>query len=274
MLYICPTPIGNLEDITLRTIKVLQSVDVIACEDTRHSMILLNHLGINKKTVSLHEHNERKKSAQIVEMLKTGLNAAYISDAGMPCISDPGFILLNEVKKANLPYTVLPGASAQVTAFVGANVSDKGYFFVGFLPYSSKDRTNFLQTYKNFEFPIIIYEAPHKIKKTLNDIYKIWGNRKFTIAREITKKFEEYIDTDIETMLLHFDNYEIRGEFILVFNPPVKKAKYDTPDIEKILKKYIESGLKSKDIISETVKETGCSKNEIYALYLKIKDEV
>ncbi|MGL5440837.1 MAG: 16S rRNA (cytidine(1402)-2'-O)-methyltransferase, partial [Filifactoraceae bacterium] len=193
MLYICPTPIGNLEDITIRTLNILNEVDLICCEDTRHSLKLLNHFNIKSKLISLHEHNEKQRVDYIIDILKSGENIALISDAGMPGISDPGALVIRSVMEENLDYTVLPGASAAIVAAVGSTLASDGFLFLGFLPRKSKDRLAFLDKYKHVDKALIFYESPHRIKEMVQDLLKVFnGNRKVALVREISKRYEEY----------------------------------------------------------------------------------
>ena len=191
MLYVCPTPIGNLEDITLRVLRVLQEVDLILAEDTRRTGQLLRHFQIARPVESLHEHNEKEKTAQILERLRQGQRLALVSDAGMPGISDPGAFLIKEVIEAGLPLEVLPGANAALLGFLLSGLPSPHFLFFGFLPSRSRERRRELEKLKDLPYPIIFYEAPHRLTGMLQDVLAVLGDRRASISRELTKLYEE-----------------------------------------------------------------------------------
>ena len=204
-LYLCPTPIGNLGDITLRTLEVLKSVDLIAAEDTRVSAKLLNHFDIKVPTTSYYEHNKREKGSYLVEKLESGLNIAVVTDAGIPGISDPGEDLLKLCIEKGIETEVLPGACAFVTALVGSGLPTGRFSFEGFLTTNRKNRLEHLEQLKNDTRTMIFYEAPHKLISTLKDMLDVFGDRKIVLARELTKKFEEYNRTTLKNALIHYE---------------------------------------------------------------------
>ena len=189
MLYVCPTPIGNLEDITLRVLRTLKEVDLIAAEDTRRTVKLLNHYEIKTPLISLHEHNEAARVDFLLEQLRAGKQIALVSDAGMPGISDPGRLLINAVIEAGIPCTVLPGATAAVTAYVQSGILSDQFLFYGFLPRRGSERQAELVRLAQIPYPIVLYEAPHRLVETLSDLHRCLGNRRASVSRELTKKF-------------------------------------------------------------------------------------
>ena len=215
-LFICPTPIGNLEDITYRTLKVLESVDLIAAEDTRHTLKLLNHFEITKPLTSYHDHNRNTKGRQLVEELKSGKNIALVSDAGMPAISDPGEDIVKEAIENDIKVEVLPGASAFVVALVGSGIETRRFSFEGFLDRDKKKKKKRLEEIKNIETTLIIYESPHRLKETLKFMEEILGNRRISLCRELTKKHEQYLRLSIEEARKYYEENDPRGEYILI----------------------------------------------------------
>ena len=271
-LYICPTPIGNLEDITLRTIRILKEVDVVAAEDTRRTIKLMNHLEIKKPLISLHEHNEDGKSESIISMVKEGKTVALVSDAGMPGISDPGEILIRKAIEEEVEVITLPGPSAFIVALVNSGLSTSRFTFIGFLDRTSKNRIKDLEDLKNKTETLIIYESPHRIKNTLKDIYKILGNRKIVLARELTKIHEEYIRMDIKDMLENIDSLKILGEMIIILEGAAEKEEEEQIKEEVLIKELyelMEEGLSTKDASKEIAKKYNLGKNQVYSLALK-----
>lgn len=271
-LYICPTPIGNLEDITLRTIRILKEVDVVAAEDTRRTIKLMNHLEIKKPLISLHEHNEDGKSESIISMVKEGKTVALVSDAGMPGISDPGEILIRKAIEEEVEVITLPGPSAFIVALVNSGLSTSRFTFIGFLDRTSKNRVKELEDLKNKTETLIIYESPHRIKNTLKDIYKILGNRKIVLARELTKIHEEYIRMDIKDMLENIDSLNILGEMIIILEGAAEKEEDEQIKEEVLIKELyelMEEGLSTKDASKEIAKKYNLGKNQVYSLALK-----
>ncbi len=216
MLFLVPTPIGNLGDITARAIEVLRSVDVIACEDTRHSGNLLRHLQISKPLVSYHEHNEARRTAELIGRLGAGEKVAIITDAGMPGISDPGHRLLRACQERGLPYTVLPGPSALLTALIGSGFDAERFFYGGFLPVKSGGRERELRAAAERDETTVFFESPHRILKTLAAGAGIFGDRQLCVARELTKTFEEFRRGTAAGLLDHYSAHPAKGEIVLI----------------------------------------------------------
>lgn len=273
-LYICPTPIGNLEDITYRTLRILNEVDLIAAEDTRHSLQLLNHFDISKPLTSYHEHNKDSKGGYLITKLLEGENIALISDAGMPGISDPGQDIIAEAIENNIEIEVLPGATAFVTALVGSGMDTHKFVFEGFLDRDKKLRRKRLEEIKNEKRTIIFYESPHRLKETLKDMIKYLGNRKIAVNRELTKKYQEIIREDIETVIEIFNNREVKGEFVLIvegFSGEVEEiGKYDDLSEREYVIQLMEEGINKKDAIKIVCKDRKLKKDIVYKQVLDL----
>ena len=267
-LYIVPTPIGNLEDITLRSLNILKEVDIIFAEDTRTTNILLKHYNINKKLFSSHLYNEDKMITKEIEYLKEGKNIAVVSDAGTPVISDPGYILVNEAIKAGYNVICLPGPTAIIPAVVMSGLAGGPFTFYGFLNSKESKRKQELETLKNSNYPIVIYESPHRLIKTLNNILEILGNRKIAIAREISKKYEEVIRDNVQNIIQNIEH--IKGEIVIVIEGNKEKKIFDISIIDHI-NLYIEEGLPPKEAIKKVAKERNLPKSEVYNEYIKKK---
>lgn len=279
ILYICGTPIGNLEDITLRALKILKKVKLIAAEDTRHTKKLLNHYQINTKVTSYYEYNKIKKATYLVEMLKNSQDIALVSDAGMPGISDPGYVLVNLALKNNIKIIPIPGVSALITALVVSGLPTDKFVFEGFLPRKIKERKKYFKSIENEERTIIFYEAPHRLKRALKDMLDIWGERKIVVARELTKMYEEIIRGNLSQVLTEISTKEIKGEITLVVQGGIRKKENDITDflkdeciIEEYLKKLKKQGYSSKDIIKIAQEKLNLPKNLIYKKLLKMKN--
>ena len=279
ILYICGTPIGNLEDITLRALKVLKKVKLIAAEDTRHTKKLLNHYQINTKITSYYEYNKFKKAPYLVEILKNGQDIALVSDAGMPGISDPGYVLVNLVLKDNIKIIPVPGVSALITALVVSGLPTDKFVFEGFLPRKIKERKRYFKSIENEERTVIFYETPHRLKRTLKDMLEIWGDRKIVIARELTKKFEEMIRGNLSQIISEINTKEIKGEITLVVQGGIKKKENDATDflkdeciMEEYLKKLKNQGYSNRDIIKIAQEKLNIPKNQVYKKLLEMKD--
>lgn len=278
-LYICGTPIGNLEDITLRVIKILKEVKFIAAEDTRHTKKLLDHYQINTKVTSYYEYNKLKKAPYLVELLKNGQDIALVSDAGMPGISDPGYVLINLALKNNIKLIPVPGVSALTTALVVSGLPTDKFVFEGFLPRKIKERKKYFKSIKNEERTIIFYEAPHRLKKALKDMLEILGDRKIVIARELTKKYEEIIRGSLIRVLSEINTKEIKGEITLIVQGGSKDTGNDTIDflmkeciIEEYLNKLKMQGYSNKEIIKISQEKFSIPKNIIYKKLLEMKN--
>ena len=273
-LYICPTPIGNLEDITYRTLRILNEVDLIAAEDTRHSLQLLNHFDISKPLTSYHEHNKDSKGGYLITKLLEGENIALISDAGMPGISDPGQDIIGEAIENNIEIEVLPGATAFVTALVGSGMDTHKFVFEGFLDRDKKLRRKRLEEIKNEKRTIIFYESPHRLKDTLKDMLKYLGNRKISVNRELTKKYQEIIREDLETAIEIFNNRDVKGEFVLIvegFSGEVEEiGKYDELNEREYVIQLMEEGINKKDAIKIVCKDRKLKKDIVYKQVLDL----
>ena len=273
-LYICPTPIGNLEDITYRTLRVLNEVDLIAAEDTRHSVKLLNHFEISKPLTSYFEHNKDTKGIYLINKLLEGENIALISDAGMPGISDPGEDLIKLAIENNIEVDVLPGASAFVIALVGSGLNTHKFAFEGFLDRDKKLRRSRLEEIKEEDRTMIFYESPHRLKDTLKDMLKILGNREISVNRELTKKYQEVIREDIETVINIFNEKEVKGEFVVIVDgfKGEKTLVNDHSNLNE--REYVEvllsEGMSKKDAIKVVCKERKLKKDFVYKQVLDL----
>ncbi|MBA7671390.1 Ribosomal RNA small subunit methyltransferase I [subsurface metagenome] len=279
ILYICGTPIGNLEDITFRALKILKKVKLIAAEDTRHTKKLLNYFQIDTKITSYYEYNKFKKALYLVEILKNGQDIALVSDAGMPGISDPGYVLINLALENSIKIIPIPGVSALITALVVSGLPTDKFVFEGFLPRKIKERKKYFKSIENEEKTIILYETPHRLKRALKDMLDIWGDRKIVIARELTKKYEEIIRGNLSQVLTEIYEKEIKGEITLVVQGGIKKKGNDTLDflkneciMEEYLKKLKNRGYSNKDIIKIAQEKLNIPKNIIYKKLLEIKN--
>jgi len=261
-LYLVATPIGNLEDITLRAINILKEVDLIAAEDTRHSLKLLNHLEISKPLISYHRHNEEVKKEELINKLLEGKNVAVVTDAGTPGISDPGEEIVKAAIKNNIEVTPIPGACAAINALIVSGLSTKEFVFLGFLPLNKKLRNSKLEEIKNETKTIIIYEAPHKLKTTLEDLKDILENRKITIVKELTKIHEKVIRGSIEEVIKECENP--KGEYIILIEGAQEKKdenELNNLSLEEHYKYYEKKGLAKKDIIKKIVNAKEIEKN-------------
>ncbi|MFR8104484.1 MAG: 16S rRNA (cytidine(1402)-2'-O)-methyltransferase [Clostridia bacterium] len=272
-LYLVATPIGNLEDITLRAIRILKEVDVIAAEDTRHTLKLLNHLEITKPMISYHRHNEDIKTDKLIEILKSGKNIALVTDAGTPAISDPGEEIVKEALKEDIEVIPVPGACALITALIASGMNTKEFKFIGFLPLNKKNRKEKIEEIEKETQTIILYEAPHKLLGTLEDLKGIVADRKVVLAKELTKIHEEFIRGTIQELLEKVK--EPKGEFIILIEGADKSDKerkiewLRTIPIEEHYQYYEEKGLKKKDIIKQIAKDRKVTKNEIYQKFVE-----
>ena len=268
-LYILPTPIGNLDDITYRTIKVLEEVEVIFCEDTRITRQLLNHLNIsNKKLISNHKYNEFAIKEKILEYLNQGNNVALVSDRGTPGISDPGFVAVDCAIENNYNVVCLPGANALIPALIMSGLDTQPFLFYGFLNSKNSKQKEELEKLKNQESTIIFYEAPHRLKSTLENIYKMLGDRKIALVREISKLHEEVIRGNISEIVEIADT--LKGEFVIIVEKHIKtETDYSNISVLEHINKYIEAGLSSNDAIKKVAKDRNVAKNDVYKEYHK-----
>ena len=269
-LYLVATPIGNLEDITLRALRILKEVDYIAAEDTRNTLKLLNHFEIKKPLISNHRHNEEEREDGLIEKLKEGKNIAVVSDAGTPGISDPGEVIAKRAIEENIEVIPIPGACAAINALIASGLDTKEFVFLGFLPLNKKLRKEKLEEIKNENKTIIIYEAPHKIKDSLNDLKEVIGERKIVLARELTKIHEEFIRGSINEIIEKSEN--LKGEMILLIEGSKEincENILNNLSLEEHYNVYEKQGLDKKEIIKKIAKDRGVNKNEIYQYFIE-----
>lgn len=271
MLYLCATPIGNLEDITLRVLRVLQEADVIYCEDTRNTLKLLRHFEIAKPLQSYHDHSPEARAQKIADDVRAGRQVALVSDAGMPVISDPGFDLVNLFRRENLPYTVLPGASASLTALVLSGIAADRFLFEGFLPRKKKDLEARLALLDKERATAIIYESPHRLSATLDVFAKRWPERECAAVREITKRFEETVRGTTVSVRDHFNANAPRGEFVLILGGALEtetSAEDAFAQGVALAKRLVQEGASTIQAAKEAAQATGLSKRTIYQALL------
>ena len=277
-LYLCATPIGNLNDITFRVLETLKEVDLIAAEDTRNSIKLLNHFDIHTEMTSYHEYNKYDKAVYLIEKMQEGLNVALITDAGTPAISDPGEVLVAECQKAGIKVTSLPGPAACITALTLSGLGTRRFCFEGFLPPmdDKKGRKRILEDLTDESRTIIVYEAPHHLKATLEDLYTALGNRRISICRELTKKFEEVRPTTIEEAISFYKDNEPRGEYVLVIEgkslkeqDEERRLSWQEMSIEEHMKYYEEQGVPHKEAMKKVATDRGVGKRDIYKALLQ-----
>ncbi|PLS15105.1 16S rRNA (cytidine(1402)-2'-O)-methyltransferase [Bacillus sp. M6-12] len=273
-LYLVPTPIGNLEDISYRALRILKEADVIAAEDTRNTKKLCNYFEIETPVVSYHEHNKQASGRKMIERLKSGQTIALVSDAGMPTISDPGYELVQEALEEKVTVIPLPGANAALTALIASGLPPQPFYFYGFLQRGAKEKRRELEDLKKIQSTFILYESPHRLKETLKLLLEVAGNRQIVLCRELTKKFEEFIRCSVSEALDWALNSEIRGEFCLVIEgaseaddePEVKW--WESKTIEEHVDFYIESkGVSSKEAIKLAAKDRDINKRDVYQAY-------
>lgn len=270
MLYLVATPIGNLGDLSPRAIEVLSSVDLIYCEDTRHTGILLNHFNIKKPTRSLHTHNERERTEEVVEALKDGRDVAYVSDAGMPGVSDPGAMLVAACQREHLPHTVIPGASAAVIAAVLSGLPAQPFSFFGFLPRESKPRREMLDKIANLDHQVILYESPHRVQATLMDLYDRFGDGPASVLRELTKKFETVVTGTLSFLIERFAE-EPKGECVIAFIPGQKDAQ-TAPDPDALLLDLLKTE-SVKDAAAIAAERLDLPKKQLYRRALELREQ-
>lgn len=276
-LYLVGTPIGNLKDITLRALETLRECDVVAAEDTRQTLKLLNHFNIKKTMISYHKFNENDKSNEIINLLSSGKNIALVTDAGMPGISDPGSIIIKKCIENNLLFEIIPGATALITALVYSNIDTSKFVFRGFLPRENKDKKKVLEEIKEYRDTIIIYEAPHRLRNTLMAIMEILGDRNISICRELTKLHEDVFRDTIKEAVEYYDKNQPRGEYVLVISgksdediEKERKGKWEELSIQEHIVNYMEQGFAKKEAIKIVSKERKIPKSEVYKHSLDI----
>ena len=268
-LYLVPTPIGNLEDITLRAKRILQEADYIAAEDTRTSGILLEKIGVHNHMLSFHKYNSKERAPELIKLMKDGAVIAEISDAGMPVISDPGYILVQECIKNNIPVVPLPGASAFATALIASGFDAQPFTYYGFLPRKKSEQQPFFEQMKEARATSIFYEAPHRLIKTLNNMSAILDSeRKIVVARELTKIHEEFIRGTISEVTDYFEQNAPRGEFVVLISPNVaQETQLSWAELIKSVNRLVDTGESKKSAIKTVAQENNVSKNELYERY-------
>lgn len=278
-LYLCATPIGNLDDITLRVLNTLKEVDLIAAEDTRHSIKLLNHFEIKTPMTSYHEYNKIDKAKYLVEQMRQGLNVALITDAGTPGISDPGEELVRQCYEAGIELTSLPGPAACITALTMSGMATRRFCFEAFLPTDKKDRQWVLEELKSETRTMIIYEAPHRLLRTLKELREVLGERNLSVCRELTKKYETIFRTTFSGALEHYEETEPRGECVLVIEgrsiegmKEEERQSWDAMAVEEHMEVYLKQGFEKKEAMKLVAKDRGVSKREIYQYLMDDRD--
>ncbi len=270
-LYLCATPIGNLNDMSPRVVETLEMADLIAAEDTRNSIKLLNHFNISTPMTSYHEYNKVDKAKVLIGKLKSGMNIALITDAGTPAISDPGEVLVAMCHEEHIPVTSLPGPAALIVALTLSGLPTRRFCFEAFLPYEKKERREILNELKTESRTIIMYEAPHRLKSTLKELYETLGNRRITTCRELTKKFETIMPSTLEALQEYYENEEPRGEYVLVIEGKSlreqeleKQAGFEEISIEEHMSIYEDKGIDRKEAMKLVAKDRGISKRDVY----------
>lgn len=275
-LIVCATPIGNMEDITGRALEALKNADLIAAEDTRHTLGLLNHFGIKTPMISCHQHNERERSDQIVEKLKNGQTVVLVSDAGTPAISDPGEILVRRCREEGIEVTALPGACAFVTALSMSGIKSRRFIFEGFLPAAAKERRQKAESLKTEERTVIFYEAPHRLKDTLSLLEQALGNRRIALGRELTKRHEEMLLFSLPEAVRYYEEREPRGEYVLIVEGAdpqellrEERVQWEGMSLTEHMSLY--SRLDGKEAMKQVARDRGISRREVYNGLLKEK---
>lgn len=270
-LYLVPVPIGNLRDITLRALEILRKVEIIAAEDTRNTRSLLSHYQIKSgRLISLHKYNEKKRIPEILELLEQGKDIAVVSDAGSPGISDPASLLVQEAIDHQINIIPLPGATAIIPALTASGFNTESFLFLGFLPLTNKHRKEKLTLIKNSIHTVILYEAPHRIKRTLTELSEYIDNRRICLAREITKIYEEFIRGNIQDIITNF-NIKEKGEFVIVIEGNKRSEQIDRTEINQYIEELLGQGLSSKTIAQMVANRFRISANSAYSMVLKLK---
>lgn len=274
-LYLCATPIGNLKDMTPRVVDTLREVDMIAAEDTRNSIKLLNHFEIKTPMTSYHEYNKIEKAEQIVSWLRKGKNVALVTDAGTPAISDPGEVLVDQCLKEGIPVTSLPGCCALITALTLSGLSTRRFCFEGFLPADKKEKKFVLEELSRETRTMILYEAPHHLKRTLTELYETLGERRVTLCRELTKRFETVFPTTLEKALVFYEDNEPKGEYVLVIeglDPKIlereEQAQWEELTIKEHMEFYEGQGIDRKEAMKKVAADRGMGKRDVYQALL------
>ena len=279
-LFLCATPIGNLGDMTIRTLETLKKADIIAAEDTRNTLRLLNHFEIKASLTSYHEHNKYEKAEYLIKEMLEGKSVALVTDAGTPAISDPGEVLVKRCIEENIPVTSLPGACALITALTVSGLSTKSFVFEGFLPPEKRDRLKILKKLENETRTIILYEAPHRMKKTVDMLNETLGNRRVSLCRELTKIHEEVIRTDLSSACLYFEDNAPKGEYVIVIEgrnetelEEEDRKSYEELSVSEHVKRYTDEGMDLKEAMKKAAKDRGVTKRDIYSELCRLKEE-
>lgn len=274
-LYLVPTPIGNLQDMTYRAVEILKSVDLICAEDTRNTGLLLKHFDISTRQMSFHEHNAYEKIPDLLQLLMEGKSLAQVSDAGMPSISDPGHDLVKAAIDANISVVSLPGASAGITALIASGLAPQPHTFYGFLPRKSRQQKDFFESKKDYPETQIFYESPYRVAETLTNMLAVYGNRQVVVVRELTKLYEEYQRGDISEILDYLAVHPLKGECLLLVSGYEKPENQDLSvedlDISALVQELIASGRKTNQAIKAVAKEYGLNRQEVYHIYHQIE---
>ena len=272
-LYLVPTPIGNLADITERAVDVLKEADIIACEDTRHTRILLDHLSIGGHVVSYHEHNKKEAGPKIIDLLKEGKSVAQVSDAGMPVISDPGADLVRLAIEAGIPIVPLPGPNAALTALVASGLDARQFAFIGFLPKITAKRKKLLQDMSRVPVTLIFYEAPHRIQQVLGEMIEVLGDRRAVLCRELTKRYEQYLRGSLSQLRADLAAQGTRGEFVILVEgaaAAVEMAASGDVDYASLVRELMEQGVDKKEAIRTVARRCGVHKRSVYQAALSL----
>lgn len=270
-IYFVPTPIGNMKDITLRALEVLENSDIIYCEDTRNSQNLLKFHNINTKLISYHKFNESERVEEIISNIENGKTVSVISDAGMPIINDPGFVILQEVIKKGISYEILPGACALINGICGSGFDTTNFVYMGFIPKAKAEREKFFKNFKDMNVTGIFYESPHRLLKTLKSLYAQFGNINVCVCRELTKLFEEYKRGCIDEIISYYEEKGVKGEIVLVIEKIVDEK--ETFDVANEIFKLKKEGYSNKDIVKTLKDNFNISKNEAYELVLNFENK-
>ena len=270
-IYFVPTPIGNMKDITLRALEVLENSDIIYCEDTRNSQNLLKFHNINTKLISYHKFNESERVEEIISNIENGKTVSVISDAGMPIINDPGFVILQEVIIRGISYEILPGACALINGICGSGFDATNFVYMGFVPKTESEREKFFKNFKDMSVTGIFYESPHRLLKTLKSLYAEFGNINVCVCRELTKLFEEYKRGCIDEIISYYEEKGVKGEIVLVIEKIVDKK--EAFDVANEILKFKKEGYSNKDIVKILKDNFNISKNEAYELVLNFENK-
>ncbi|MCI7677788.1 MAG: 16S rRNA (cytidine(1402)-2'-O)-methyltransferase [Streptococcus orisratti] len=269
-LYLVPTPIGNLQDMTFRAVEVLKAVDFICAEDTRNTGLLLKHFDISTRQISFHEHNAYEKIPDLVDLLRSGKSLAQVSDAGMPSISDPGHDLVKAAIAENISVVALPGASAGITALIASGLVPQPHIFYGFLPRKAGQQKDFFESKKSYPETQIFYESPYRVADTLENMQAVYGDRQLVLVRELTKLYEEYQRGNISEVLSYISENPLKGECLLIvsgFNSQEEIQDLDKLDLASLVKNLVEQGNKPNQAIKKVAKDFGLSRQEVYNIY-------